>query len=148
MTFPSAKDINVHDSLDERHACKIFLGKSIEEAEALFRENALAYHEDLMWMGPAAFRFYVAAAIRYIRTETASGDPDAVNSFAGLLEFRLGHEPAELVPVAAELGSICEFIIKRYESFDLTPEIYGDVRARFRRLQQAFLQMVSSERAA
>jgi hypothetical protein len=46
MTIPSATDINGHDSLDERHAGKIFLGQSLEEA--LFRENALCYFEDLM----------------------------------------------------------------------------------------------------
>ncbi len=140
MTLPTPQDINVHDSLDERHACKIFLGKSIEEAEALFREHALFYHEDLMWMGPVAFRFYVGAAIRYIQSEAASGDSDAVNSFAGVLEFRSERESAELVPVAEQLAAICSYIVEHYARFDLTPEIYGDVRARFQMLQQTFLR--------
>ena len=51
MTLPTAADINVHDSLDEQHACQVFLGKSIDQAEALFRENGLFYQEDLMGMG-------------------------------------------------------------------------------------------------
>lgn len=146
MTLPTAKEINVHDSLDEQHACKIFLGKSIEEAEALFRENAIFYHEDLMWMGPVAFRFYSAAAIRYIRSEAASGDSDAINSLVGVLEFRLEREPpAELIPIAAELASVCDFIIQHYERFDIAPEIYGDIRARFQALGQAFLRMLSHD---
>ena len=147
MTLPTRQDINLHDSLDERHACKIFLGKSIEEAEALFRENALFYHEDLMWMGPVAFRFYVGAAIRYIQSEAASGDSDAVNSFAGVLELRLEHESVELVSIAEQLAAICGFIVEHYERFDLTPEIYGDVRGRFQVLQQTFVRQRADEKA-
>lgn len=147
MTQPTAKEINVHDSLYERHACKVFLGKSIEEAEALFRENACSYYGDLMWMGPVAFRFYVTAAMRYLRSEASSGDSDAINCFVGVLEFRLEHESAELVPAAAELASICDFIVQHYDRFDLNLEIYGDVRARCRMLQQTFLQMASRGQA-
>jgi hypothetical protein len=138
MTLPTRQDINLHDSLDERHACEIFLGKSLEEAEALFRENALFYHEDLMWMGPVAFRFYVGAAIRYIQSEAAAGDSDAVNSFVGVLEYWSEHEPAELVPIAAPLAAFCGYIVEHHDRFDLTLEIHGDVRARFQVLQQTF----------
>ena len=67
MTIPSHQDINVYDSLDERSACEHFLGKSLDEADALFRENWLYYQEDLMFMGISAFRFYVQAAIRFIQ---------------------------------------------------------------------------------
>ncbi len=143
MELPTAKEINVHDSVDERRACKNFLGKSDEEAEALFRENALFYCEDLMWMGPAAFRFYIKAAIRYVQSEAASGDADAINCIAGLFNFRLEREPAEIAPVAAELVSACNYIIEHYEKFNAEPEIYGDLRGRFRKLQQAFSQMIN-----
>ncbi len=147
MTLPTAKDINVHDSLDERHACKVFLGKSIPEAEELFRENALCYLEDLMWMGPVAFRFYVEAIIRYIQSDSASGDSDAVSCFASVLEFRLSNEPAELVSVADRLESICGYIIEHYSSFNLAPKIYGDVRARFVSLRERFSQLSQSRNA-
>ncbi len=89
MTLPTHQDINVFDSLDERAACEHFLGKNLDEAEALFRENALTYQEDLMFMGASAFRFYVQAAINYIQSEAATGDADMINCFAGLLEHRL-----------------------------------------------------------
>ena len=55
--IPTANDINVHGSLDEEVACDHFLGKTLDEAEALFRANSLYYQEDLMWMGPRAFVF-------------------------------------------------------------------------------------------
>jgi hypothetical protein len=143
MTIPVREDINVHDSLDERSACEHFLGQTVEQAEALFRENSLVYQEDLMWMGPVAFRYYVHAAIRYIQSKEAIGDSGIINGLVALLEFRLEHEAAELVPVARELISICGYMIEHYERFNLTPEIFGDVRSRILRLQQTFLRMLS-----
>jgi len=55
--LPTAEEINVFDSLDERCAVKNFLGKDLEQARSLYRENFLKRQEDLMWMGPIAFRF-------------------------------------------------------------------------------------------
>jgi len=140
MTLPTAKEINPYDDLDGRVACKNFLGKGLDEAEALFRENSTHYQEGLMWMGPVAFRFYVPALIRYIQSESATGDSDIINCFVGLLEFRLEHEAAELVPIAEQLASVCDFIVQHHDRFDLTPDIYGDLRARIQALQQAFLR--------
>jgi hypothetical protein len=53
--LPSAEEINVFDSLDERSAVEHFLGKDLEQAEALFCEDLLCYWEDLMWMGRSHF---------------------------------------------------------------------------------------------
>lgn len=142
MTLPTRQDINVHDSLDERSACENFLGKSLQEAEALFVENSLQYQEDLMFMGAAGFRFYVQAAINYIQSEAAIGDSDMINCFAGLLEHRLEFEAEELVAVAPMLSAVCRYILEHYDKFDLTPKIYGDLRSRFQALEQTFLRQM------
>ncbi|WP_435007341.1 hypothetical protein P12x_004665 [Tundrisphaera lichenicola] len=63
MRLPSAEEINVFDSLDERAAVRRFLGKDLRQARELFRDNFLAYQEDLMRMGPRAFAFYLPADI-------------------------------------------------------------------------------------
>jgi hypothetical protein len=141
MKLPTAEEIDPHGGLDAGVACKNFLGKTLDEAEALFQENSLRYQADLMWMGPVAFRYYVPAAIRYIKSDAAAEDSDIINCFAGLLEFRLKYESAELAPIAEQLATICNHITEHYERFGLTPEIYGDVRARFKKLQQRFLRI-------
>ena len=154
MTLPSRQDINVYDSLDERCACEHFLGKSLDEAEALFRESWLFYQEDLMFMGIGAFRFYVQAAIRYIQSESVTGDSSIVSCFAMILEFRLEHESAELVPIADQLASICGYILERHERFDFTPETLDDDPVRVQTLQQTLFglqtrfKLLSLERAA
>ena len=136
MNLPTRKEINVHDSLDERHACEIFYDKTLEQAEALFRENFLACQEDLMWMGVTAFRFYVHAAIRYIHSPESQGDSDAINCFITLLEFRLEQEPEELRPVAQELTAACRYVITHYDHFGSDQKIYGDLRPRYESLIQ------------
>jgi hypothetical protein len=146
MCLPTAREINpVPQDLDGRCAEMHFLGKNLEEAEALFRENSMTYQEDLMFMGVAGFRFYVQAAINYIRSASAAGDSDMINCFAGILESRLIYEPEELRPVAQQLASICAYIIEHYERFDVGPEFYGDLRPRLRAFEQQLLQQSAAE---
>jgi hypothetical protein len=141
MRLPTAREINpVPEDLDGRCAERHFLGKTLEEAEALFREASIVYQEDLMFMGPVGFRFYVHAAIEYIRSDASTDDSDIINCFATILEHRIEREPEELVAVAPHLAAACRYICEHYERFGLMPEIYGDLRPRFRRLEQAFLQ--------
>ncbi|HKQ39872.1 MAG TPA: hypothetical protein VJ063_17470 [Verrucomicrobiae bacterium] len=60
MSLPTKDEINPWPGdLDGKTAVRHFLGKSLDEAEALFQEASLVYQEDLMFMGASAFRFYV-----------------------------------------------------------------------------------------
>ena len=146
MRLPTEVEINpIQGDLDGRCAVKNFLGKDLGQAEQMFREASLVYQEDLMFMGPAAFRFYVQAAISYIKSKAAAGDSDLINCFAGILEFRLEFEADELVSVAEMLASVCGFIVHDYDSFDLIPEVYGDLRPRYESLQKRFLEMARSD---
>jgi hypothetical protein len=142
MALPTRQDFSIHDSLDERSACEHFLGKSLQEAEALFQENSLYYQEDLMFMGASAFRFYVQAVISYIQSDAATDDSDVINCFAAILEHRLKHDKEELCPIAGCLATICGHIIEHYDRFDITRGIYGDIRPRFHALQRAFLEQM------
>lgn len=141
MTLPSRQDINVYDSIDERCACEHFLGKSLAEAEAMFRENWQYYQEDLVFMGISAFRFYVQAAIRFIQSDAATGDSSVVSCFAMILEHRLEHESAELVPIADRLASICGYILEQHERFDFMPETLDDDPIRVQTLQQTLSEL-------
>ena len=92
-----------------------------------------------MWMGVVAFRYYVNAAINYIRSSDSTGDSGMVNCFAGVLEFRIGSDfYQDLAPIADDLASICEYIIKNIEKFDVDIDIYGDVCERFASLYAFF----------
>ena len=142
MILPTAQEIDPYNSLDGRAACQHFLGKNLDEAEALFREAPLYYQEDLMFMGPVAFRYYVQAAIRHIQSEAATGDSDIVSCLASILDFRQEYEPAELVAIAIQLASACGYVWENSARFD--DGVLGvddDLRARFLSLQQSFLKL-------
>lgn len=132
--LPTAEEINVFDSLDERCAVKNFLGKDMEQARSLLRENFLHYQEDLMWMGPIAFRFYVPAAIHYLLSAEADNDADAANSFCGLIEFRLDHDAAEIAPAGPIIREGILGILKDFDRYGCVGEIYGDVAERYQAL--------------
>lgn len=119
--LPTKKEINVHDSLDEGHACKNFFGKSLSEAEQLFRDNSLYYQTDLKWMGPVAFSFYVQAAIAYVKTDSADGDAEIVSGLASTLELRLAYNHSELLDVATMLKDFCDYILNHWERFRIDP---------------------------
>ncbi|HEY4258687.1 MAG TPA: hypothetical protein VGM98_00950 [Schlesneria sp.] len=141
MPLPTRQEISPYDDLDGRVACEHFLGKTLEEAEALLRENSLYYQENLMWMGPVAFRYYLPAVVEFIRSEAATDDSDFVAFFASTLEFRFKYEPGEMRPVAQQLAVLCGYVVEYWSRFESGSEAYGDVRTRYQLLQQIFSRM-------
>ena len=134
MQLPTEKEIKVYGSLDEICASQHFLGKSLQDAEALLRENSINYMGDYMWMGSKAFVFYAPSLIRYLLSEASRDDSDAVNSFAGIMEFRLEYYPESITPIAAELAGVCDSIIAHWDKHDVDPRIYKKLRTRIESL--------------
>ncbi len=118
--------------LDERHSITMFLGKTQEEAETMFRQNFLFYQEDLTCMRAPAFRFYVIPAIKYLLSKEANGDSDAASTFCYVLESRLERDVDALVPIASIVVDAIRQILADFDRFECSPEIYGDVPARYR----------------
>ena len=134
--LPTRDEINVFDSLDERCAVEHFLGKSLVEAEALFRENFLYYQEDLMFMGARAFCFYVRAAINFLRDPESQAGCDDVSIFLTDVEFRLDWCDAgdDVSPSIPAIREGMEQIISQWDRYGcdsaIIVENYGDVRRR------------------
>ena len=131
---PSEREINPLDDLDGKVAAEHFLGKSLAEAKLLFVENSINYQEDLLWMGPKAFCFYVTAAIDYIESEHAAGDSDIVSCFRGILEFRMNHDRDEIAAVVPELRRAANYILNNWKKFKVDPELDGDLRSKYQEL--------------
>ena len=147
LSLPTREEINVHDDLDGRWACKKFFGKTLEEAEALFRENSLHYGSDLLWMGPIAFRFYVQAAIRFIQSDDASLQADFIYGFWSTLKIRMDDEAEELAPVAKSLAAVCRYIVENWSKFDFDWKMSHRLPPRFVLLQHAFERLSAEVKA-
>lgn len=128
--LPTAEEINVSDTLDGRCAVENFLGKSLEEAESVFRENFRRSQEDLRFMGPKAFCFYLPAAISYLRSAASEGNSDAVRLFCGMVEHRLGCDLAEIAPTGSSAREGIVGILEHIERCGLEGTIDRDLADR------------------
>jgi hypothetical protein len=133
MTLPTRDEINVYGSLDEVSACEHFLGLTLVMAEQLFRENGLFYQEDLMWMGPRAFAFYLPAALSYLRSEAARGDDDFLSCLHRVIEFRSAEEAFALA--RDTVRSLVDYVIANYAKFEVDA-IHGDLLAKYHGLRK------------
>ena len=140
MRLPTAEELSPGpEYLESATVLQNFLGKTLEEAEPLFAKWGSM--EDLESMAPAGFRFYVQAAINYVKSQASTNDSTMVSCFADVLAWVLKREAAEeLIPVSPQLASVCGYIVQHYDRFDISPEIYGDLRPRYLLLEQTFLQ--------
>jgi len=127
-------DINVYDSLDERTAAKNFLGKSVEEAEQMFKDNSACYLEDLRFMGPVAFSFYLDAAIRYLHSEEAIHDNVMLIGLCQLVDQRLtyGLLPQESF---SRIQNVVEYVLDHYDRFKVR-EAYRNARKKYLKLRR------------
>ncbi|MDA7978121.1 MAG: hypothetical protein MPJ50_05050 [Pirellulales bacterium] len=129
---PSYEDINVFDSLDERAAAKNFLGKDLKQAEEMFQEGLEFFTEDLMFMGPQAFCYYVQAAIAYLTSPASKGDETGVFSFCSTLEFWLSEDWEKISPVHNLIQNGVATITELFRQRHFDPNEYEDVPDRYK----------------
>ena len=132
--LPTAEDINVYGSPDEASACEHFLHKTLAEAEGLFRENSAYYQEDLMWMGPKAFQFYLQSVIQYLHSPDAAEDDHFIDCLYEIVMFRMNQAGFSLA--TDRVVQMIDYILNHFEKFKVDPEIYGDLRGKYTTLQR------------
>ena len=75
MNIPTKSDWAHHpDDLDAAWAERNFLGKTREQAVAMFEENSLNHQEDIMFMPIPCFAFYTHAYIDYLMSDKSEAD--------------------------------------------------------------------------
>jgi hypothetical protein len=119
--LPTTDDINVYDTLDERAAVEHFLGKDQADAEVLFRENFLYYQEDLMWMGPRAFCYYLPAALAYVVRDASNVGSLELGFLLNVIEFQLQDNEEAIAPVFLALRDAIDVVLDSIERLDDDP---------------------------
>ncbi len=144
--LPTRKEIADKRALDGAFAIKNFHGKSLAEAEEIFAAacrdaNPLTYTEDLLWMEPVGFRFYIRAAIRVALSERASGQSDFISGLAGTISLWHEQHPGELTPSAPLIADFCSAVAEQFDRFDADPEIYTGLREQYQQLANLFSRL-------
>jgi hypothetical protein len=121
MNLPTAKEINPNHDPDGRHAEEIFLNKSLLDAELLFCKST-NFFEDLMFMGPKAFCYYIQAYRSYFISDNSKRNTE--NLIFGLSPLTLQYqdnkkEIKKVIPIIKEITS---HVVENYESIAEDPE--------------------------
>jgi hypothetical protein len=124
--------------MDVSYAYKHFAGKSFEEAVDLFKDNALTYQEDVMFMPRACFPFYVRAYVAYLHSDASKDDADGASCFFGLAEFRT-EEIRSDGSLVSEIVNTLRHLATRQEWYDADVDIYGSFAERAQRTEKKLI---------
>jgi hypothetical protein len=119
--IPTRDAINIYDTLDERCAVDNFLGKDRQAAEAMFRENFVRYQEDLMWMGPRAFCYYLPAALAYAMSDESALSSIELELLLNTIEFQLQNEEEAIAPLFPAFREGIGAVVAWFERFGDDP---------------------------
>lgn len=145
--LPSREEV-ADDSLDGLYAIKHFHGKTLAEAEEIFAQGArdcipLTYIEDLMWMEPVGFRFYVRAAIHFALSESATGECGLIDGLAGTISLWNEQHSGELNPCARLIADFCNAVFEQFDRYDAAPDIYTGLREKYQQLAELFTRIAN-----
>ena len=129
MRTPSKSSWGVieKNNLDAECAFKQFAGKSPEEAEKMFRDNALHYQEDLLAMPSIAFNYYAPVFAKYVLSHSAKSDSDGASSFLHMViellqaNRSLANQKTEQILISAS-----KHVAMRQAFYNADIDIYGE----------------------
>ena len=130
MRVPTEEDWgNWRADLDQAYAHRIFAGKSLKDILPLFEENVIERTDELRFMPPVPFRYYVIGFRDYVTSErvfrTEHEVSDAASCFLGLILDKLENEPDTIIPIMPHLMPAAEYVARNQAKFDASVDIYG-----------------------
>ena len=144
MKIPNKSDWGAieENNLDAECAFRQFAGKSLGEAEDMFRENALYYQEDLISMPSIAFNCYAPVFAKYILSNYAESDSDGASSYLCMIiellqtETRLLATPETL----KFLLDTAKIVSNKQDFYDADIDVYGDFPELYKRISHLALR--------
>ncbi len=69
--------------------------------------------------------------VNYLRSGAAAGSPDDISHFLSAVESQLEDEGADIVASFPDLRAGVRYVLDHWESFDVDPGLYGNLRERY-----------------
>jgi hypothetical protein len=125
------------DDLDRQWARKVFLGRNMDECAPLFAENPIERCDEIRFMRPVPFRYYLTAFARWVAGSEALryGAPDAASCFLRLVLEKLEESPSPVAPILPEIVEAARFVADNQAGYGADVKIYGDFREIFARIE-------------
>jgi hypothetical protein len=124
--------------LDQKWAHDMFAGHTNNEMRQRFYENVLEATEDLRWMPPIPFRYYVVGFGDFVLArEFQPGDDgsDAASCLIGLVLQKLDEQRDCIMPIMPELLPVLHYVTENQDSYGADVAIYGDFRERLQQIE-------------
>jgi hypothetical protein len=121
----------------------MFAGHTNDEMRQRFYENVLLATEDLRWMPPIPFRYYVVGFRDFVvAREFQPGDDgsDAASCFMSLVQQKLDEQRDYILPIMLELLTALRYITENQDSYGADVAIYGDFRERLQQIEYLYAQ--------
>ena len=125
------------DNLDAEWAFKQFAGKSLDDAEKMFRENAFYYQEDLISKPTIAFNCYAQVIAKYILSDYAKSDSDGASSFLHMVIESIQASRSRATPETEKVLLHAAKIVSIKQNFyDADIDIYGEFSELYNKIIQ------------
>ncbi len=127
------------NDLDLQYARKVYFGKSREEAMELFPNNPLTTVDEIRWMPPEPFRYYLSAFAAYLSRKETLKDimaSDAASSFLNLVAEKLTEVPQIIAPVLPEILPVAEYVAQNQDLFEADVDIYGNFQEKYEQIRE------------
>lgn len=132
LQIPTEQDWGDYKSdFDQKDAYKVFFGKSFGEAIPDFERNVIERANELQFIAPTPFRYYMLAMRNYVMSKNVLSNTmasDAASCFLRLVKLKLLESPETIMPIMDELMPALEYVGENQAIFDADIDIYGDFR--------------------
>jgi len=130
--------------LDQEYAHRVFAGKTVDEAQADFRENVIERTDELRFMPAVPFQYYVMGLRDFVLRGPFDGvdAPSAAGCFLSLVAEKLRDQPDRILPVMPELMPAVEHLAAHQADYDADPEIFGDFSETFQAIRDRYQDLL------
>jgi hypothetical protein len=139
LGIPSETDWGDYRSdLDQEWAHEHYCGKSNEEMQKYFHNNAIESASDLQFMPEIPFRYYIFG----FRDSVLSADDwdrsDAASCFLNLILQKLKEQPTYIILVMPGLLPTLEYIGTHQATFKADESIYGNFHKKLNEIKKLY----------
>jgi hypothetical protein len=130
---------------DQSDAHAVFFGKSVEDVEQEFATHPIERADNLRFMPPVPFQYYIHAFTKFLLSPASKGHSDAASSYLRLLDDKLNNDPAAVMTVMSSLLPSVDSIAERQAFYEAPEHIYGNFPKKRDQLHRAYTMRLSDK---
>ncbi|SMF67818.1 hypothetical protein SAMN02745866_04310 [Alteromonadaceae bacterium Bs31] len=131
MNIPEEHDWKIDSQdLDEKYSFEKYLGKSKEQAIALFRSSPLECSFEIAYMPEIPFRYYVLAFKEFVEKSNKEEYDDVYHAYISMILSMIKNNFGYIEPLKKELLPLAYKITIDQEKYGLDLDIFGDLKVK------------------